>query len=120
MQDYTANSFFFDMFALFWFSSFFFYFPKRYWPQNPPPPPPKTKPKTKTTAPTRFHLLCPTYWKVCTLCIPGKVKCIIGTRSNKMNLFFKLILFYERSKTFVGTDTNNLYQDESAFFLYTC
>lgn len=23
MQDYTANSFFFDMFPLFWFSSFF-------------------------------------------------------------------------------------------------
>lgn len=58
MQDYTATSFFFDIFALFWFSSFFTFLKDiGHRKKNPT----KTKPKTKTTAPTRFHLLCPTY-----------------------------------------------------------
>lgn len=58
MQDYTANSFFFDMFPLFWFSSFFTFLKDICHRKNPPP---KTKPKNKTAAPMKFHLLCPTY-----------------------------------------------------------
>lgn len=46
MQDYTANSFFFDMFALFWFSSFFFTLLKDIG-HNPPPPHQKQNQKPK-------------------------------------------------------------------------